>query len=172
MKGVIVNKEKLIEIYASGIYMLSLLEEWSALERLGKSAEIYNTITKKHNFFFKQIDEYNKKKRKKISEKCTLFIKASSLANTAWKETAKNTKSITISANTTIHNLYRLNSEDFTRIYGLNEDDFRILDSKNQHNSILNSCKMARLLLENTRKHAAQECLYDNIYLTKGKTNG
>jgi len=120
------NKDiELLKTYAVGMFMLSLLDEWGKIERLGVIAKIHNVITKKHNNFHAQIRDVNINKKKKPSHKCILFIKASSIANTAWKQVISNTeKGISISSNIVIHNLYRHNSEQFSLIYGLKETDF------------------------------------------------
>lgn len=107
------------------MFMLVLLDEWSKVERVGISAKIYNRLIQKHNNFHKQLNEVKTAKKKSYSHKCSLFIKASAYAVVVWEEVMKKTENISISANTVIHNLYRLDTENFSKIYGLNEDIFK-----------------------------------------------
>ena len=59
----------------------------------------------------------------------------------------KDTKNITISGSTTIRNIYNFNKENFTRIYGLTEENFIELD-KESHVQVFSSCKMGRILVD------------------------
>jgi hypothetical protein len=56
-------------------------------------------------------------------------------------------KGNTISANTVIHNLYRLDAKNFIKIYVLDEDVFKKLNSKSC-GVTLASCRFAKLLNE------------------------
>lgn len=38
------EKHSLIKIYATAMFMLALLDEWSRVERIGASAKIYNRL--------------------------------------------------------------------------------------------------------------------------------
>jgi len=138
----------LIKTYAIGIFMLALLDEWSKLERTGGIAKAYNTITKKHNVFNKQIFEISIRKRKKCSKKCDLFNEAKTVATKAWNKAIPATKDITISINTTLHNLYRLNAASFERVYGLREEVFREIGKTSTHGVIFQSCKVARVMTD------------------------
>jgi len=143
------NDIELINSYILGTFMLSLLDEWSKIERLGAVAKIHNTITKKHNVFDAQIFDFNRGKKKKISHKCSLFIEAGKIANKAWQSVINDIdENIAISANVVIHNLYRLNSSKIEKIYGLKEEDFISLTKFNTNGVIFTSCKIARLLSE------------------------
>lgn len=138
--------QDLIRTYATAMFMLAFLDEWEKSERIGVVAKIYNTITKKHNVFHDQILQAKLKKRQKYSKKCSLFVVASSYAITAWDECIQQTKHYKVSANTAIHNLFRLNKENFERIYGLKEEDFKKLNSDFKCGVTLSSCKVARIL--------------------------
>ena len=137
----------LIRTYATAMFMLALLDEWSKAERIGSSAKIYNRLIQKHNNFHKQINEVKRGKKKSYSHKCALFVKASAYAVVVWERVMQETKGETISANIVIHNLYRLDSDNFTKIYGLDEDIFKKLNSK-QCGVTLASCRVARVLHE------------------------
>ena len=137
----------LIKTYATAMFILALLDEWSKAERIGVSAKIYNRLIQKHNNFYKQINEVEHGKKKSYSDKCSLFVKASAYAVIVWDRVIQETKGITISANTVIHNLYRFDAENFTKIYGLDEDIFKQLNSK-PYGVTLASCKVARILHE------------------------
>ncbi len=137
----------LIKTYATAMFMLALLDEWSKAERIGSSAKIYNRLIQKHNNFHKQINEVKRGKKKSYSHKCALFVKASVYAVVVWERVMQETKGETISANTVIHNLYILNADNFSKIYGLNEDIFKQLNSK-PCGVTLASCRVARVLSE------------------------
>jgi len=137
----------LIKTYATAMFILALLDEWSRAERIGVSAKIYNRLIQKHNNFHKQINEVEHGKKKSYSDKCSLFVKASVYAVVVWDRVIQETKGITISANTVIHNLYRFDAENFTKIYGLDEDIFKQLNSK-PCGVTLASCRVARVLHE------------------------
>ena len=66
------------------------------------------------------------------------------------------TKGVSISANTVIHNLYRLDAESFSKIYGLDEDIFKKLNSQS-YGVTLASCRVARLLSEGWQEHIIKE---------------
>ena len=51
------QERTLIKTYATAMFMLALLDEWSRAECIGVSAKIYNRLVQKHNNFHKQIDE-------------------------------------------------------------------------------------------------------------------
>ena len=137
------EKERILT-YITGIYILTFLGEWNKSERIGMKAKIYNTIAKKHDMFLKQI-----LKKKKCSKNCQLFSKASKFAILGWSKATKDkdTKNITISGSTTIRNIYNFNKENFTRIYGLTEENFIELD-KESHVQVFSSCKMGRILVD------------------------
>lgn len=134
-------------VHSIGMFMLGLLDEWNKLERTGSVAIIYNTINKKHSIFHKQILEMREKKRKKYSHKCVLFNLATTISIEAWGNSIIETKKFKISANTTIHNLYRLNRDSFTRIYGLKEDVFRKINKIGIKGLTLSSCKVSRIMI-------------------------
>ena len=137
-----------IATYIDGIYMLTFLSEWKQGERLGIKAKIYNTITKKHNVFHKQLLE-EKTKKKSCSKNCRLFVIASSIAIKSWDRATNETKGLTISVSTTIRNIYNLNKENFTRLYGLKEEDFVKFDKEEGVGvKTFSSCKMGRVLSE------------------------
>jgi len=159
--------EELIHCYAVGIYMLTLLDEWERIERIGIVAKIYNTISKKHSVFHKQHIEVSRGKKKKYSKKCELFIRASAYSTIAWKKTIRETTGATVLANTIIHNLYMRNANLIERIYGLKEEDFRKLDNsyhKKREYVTLPSCKIARVLNEETQKIIQSNIESEDIY--------
>ena len=157
------EKHSLIKTYATAMFMLALLDEWSRVERIGASAKIYNRLVQKHNNFHKQINEV-KKGKKSYSDKCSLFVKASAYAVVVWDRVMQETKGSTISANTVIHNLYRLDADNFTKIYGLEEDIFKKLNSKSC-GVTLASCRVARLLHEELQEQILkEEADVKNIY--------
>ena len=141
------QEHALIKTYATAMFILALLDEWSKAERVGSSAKIYNRLIQKHNNFHKQINEVKRGKKKSYSHKCSLFVKASAYAVVVWERVMQETKGETISANTVIHNLYRLDADNFSKIYGLNEDIFKQLNSK-PCGVTLASCRVARVLSE------------------------
>jgi len=141
------QEKTLIKTYATAMFMLALLDEWSRVERIGVSAKIYNRLVQKHNNFHKQIKEVQLGKKKSYSHKCSLFVKASALSIVVWERVMKETKGDTISANTVIHNLYRLDADNFTKIYTLEEDIFKKLNSQ-PCGVTLASCRVARVLYE------------------------
>ena len=141
------QEHALIKTYATAMFILALLDEWSKAERVGSSAKIYNRLIQKHNNFHKQINEVKRGKKKSYSHKCALFVKASAYAVVVWERVMQETKGETISANTVIHNLYRLDADNFSKIYGLSEDIFKQLNSK-PCAVTLASCRVARVLSE------------------------
>ena len=141
------QERTLIKTYATAMFMLALLDEWSSVERIGVSAKIYNRLVQKHNNFHKQLDEVKAGKKKSYSNKCSLFITASAYAVIIWDRVMKETKGVSISANTVIHNLYRLDAESFTKIYGFEVDIFKKLNS-HSCGVTLASCRVARVLNE------------------------
>jgi hypothetical protein len=145
--------------YATAMFMLTLLDEWSKAERIGPAAKIYNRILQKHHNFYKQIDDVKAGYKKSYSKKCEIFVQASADAIAAWNSVMAETRGNTISANTVIHNLYRLDVKNFTKIYALNEDIFLQLNSK-QCGVTLASCRVARLL---------NEKLYEQIEIKEAK---
>lgn len=145
--------------YATAMFMLTLLDEWSKAERIGPAAKIYNRILQKHHNFYKQIDDVKSGHKKSYSKKCEIFVQASADAIAAWNSVMAETRGNTISANTVIHNLYRLDVKNFTKIYALNEDIFLQLNSK-QCGVTLASCRVARLL---------NEKLYEQIEIREAK---
>ncbi len=140
--------ESLLKTYANGMFMLAFLDEWDKIERIGIIAKIYNTIKKKHDVFHKQIMQVEKGKKKKYSHKCSIFILASNFAIKAWEDCILETKDAKISANITLHNLHRLDKENFERIYGLTSEDFKKLQKGLECGVTLSSCKVARILLD------------------------
>ncbi len=141
------QEHALIKTYATAMFMLALLDEWSKAERIGSSAKIYNRLIQKHNNFHKQINEVKCGKKKSYSHKCALFVKASAYAVVVWEKVMQETKGEMISVNTVIHNLYRLDADNFSKIYGFHEDIFKQLNSK-QCGVTLASCRVARVLHE------------------------
>jgi len=147
--------------YVAGIHILAFLSQWRDGERLGVKAKIYNTITKKHNVFHKQIFEMQRKK-KKCSEKCHLFIEASDYSIKSWNKATKDTKSLTISVSTTIRNIFNLSKENFTKIYGLKEEDFIKFDQEEGVGSkAFSSCKMGRILIDYAKEEISNNERYD-----------
>ncbi|WP_152184393.1 hypothetical protein [Sulfurimonas indica] len=165
------NDKELIKIYSVGLFMLALLDEWSTIERIGSVAKIYNTITKKHNNFHVQIHDVEHGKKKKYSHKCNLFIHASALSIAAWEESVKYTKNLSISANTALHNLYRLNSDGLSRVYGLTEEIFKSIDKTKQTGAVFSSCKAARIMTDAINKTIDKKIndVTENIYTKKNK---
>ena len=157
------QKHALIKTYATAMFMLALLDEWSRIERIGVSAKLYNRLIQKHNNFHKQINEVKNAKKTSYSPKCSLFIHASAYAVTAWDIVMKETKDNTISANTVIHNLYRLDAKNFSKIYGLEEDIFKQLNPKSC-GVTLASCRVARLLYEKLQEQIDKESRVESIY--------
>ena len=141
------EEKKIIRTYSTAMFMLALLDEWNKVERIGVVAKIYNTIVAKHRNFHKQIHDVNNGKKEKYSRKCELFVLASSYSIVAWDKIIKETENNTISINTTIHNLFRLDAENFQRIYSLDIEVFKKLNNK-QSTVTLQSCRVGRLLLE------------------------
>jgi len=150
------QQHSFIKTYATAMFMLALLDEWSRVERIGVSAKIYNRLIQKHSNFHKQIDEVNRGKKKRYSQKCALFIRASAYTITTWDSAMQETKGNTISANTVIHNLYRFDTENFTKIYGLDENIFKKLNSQSC-GVTLSSCRVARVLHETLQEHILKE---------------
>jgi len=148
--------------YATAMFMLTLLDEWSKSERIGASAKIYNRILQKHNNFHKQINDVKSNRKKSYSKKCEIFVQASAYAITAWGNVMQETKGNSISANTVIHNLYRFDAENFTKIYALDEDIFKKLNSK-ECGVTLASCRVARLLNERLQEKINKEDAVKNI---------
>ena len=157
---------ELIRTYAIAMFMLALLDEWDKIERIGIVAKIYNTITKKHHNFHQQILQVKQGTKEKYSKKCSLFITASSYAVSVWEECIKETKEYKISANTAIHNLFRLNSENFTRIYGLSDADFKQFDNDLSRGVTFSSCKVARILSDRLQNAIDSGLSQKNIYET------
>ena len=156
------EEKRLLKTYAVGMLMLALFDEWSKMERIGVVAKIYNQITAKHDNFYQQIHTVQKSKKKKCSKKCALFIKANGYAISAWEKIMQDVKNSTISANTTILNLFRLDNDSFRRIYVLDEELFLKLHSKS-YGVTLQSCKVARLLLESLDTMIANNDEVENI---------
>jgi len=158
-----IEEHSLIKTYATAMFMLSLLDEWSRVERVGASAKIYNRLIQKHNNFHKQIDEVNRGKKKRYSQKCALFIRASAYAIRAWESAMQDTKGDSISANTVIHNLYRLDAKNFLKIYALEEDVFKKLNSQ-ACGVTLASCRVARVLQDKLQECIEEEGEINNVY--------
>lgn len=156
------DDKEIVATYACGIYIMSLLDEYGKSGRIGASAKIFNTIEKKNAIFYKQINDVKHGKKKRYSHKCELFIKASAIAISAWDETIKETKGLKMCIETTVHNLYRLDQDNFTRIFGLTHDIFQQLDSRKAEGLILSSCRMSRVLLEITKKEVEKKILDKN----------
>ncbi len=91
-------------------------------------------------------DEFRAGKRKKISYKAKLFSIAINCSTSAWEVGIKESKKLTISAGISISNLFRLNEDVLTRIYGLNSEDFIKIHKQSQAGVTFNSCKMANTL--------------------------
>ena len=157
------QEHSLIKTYATAMFMLALLDEWSRAERIGVSAKIYNRLIQKHNNFHKQINEVKNGKKKNYSKKCSLFVKASAYAIVVWDRVMQETKGSTISANTVIHNLYRFDAENFKKIYALDEDIFKQLNSKSC-GVTLASCKVARVLQEALQESIKKDGEIKSIY--------
>jgi len=140
------SEQEYIKTYAIAMFMLTFLDEWSEVEKIGVIAKIFNIITKKHNVFHSQILDYSENRRKKISKKTTLFVMAEKIAIRSYEKAFKNKKSSrTIMINTTVHYLYNLNKENFDRLYGINEEVFKKFDNK-KHTHVLHSCGAATIL--------------------------
>jgi len=150
------QEHSLIRTYATAMFILAFLDEWSRAERIGASAKIYNRLIQKHNNFHKQINEVKNGKKKNYSKKCSLFVKASAYAVIVWERVMQETKGNTISANTVIHNLYRFDAENFKKIYALDEDVFQQLNAK-PCGVTLASCKVARVLQEALQEQILKE---------------
>jgi len=157
------TKNALIKTYAIAMFMQTLLDEWSRVERIGICAKIYNRLQEKHQNFYAQIDAVKKEKKKKYSVKCHLFVIASGYAVGVWQSVMEETKGNTISANTVIHNLYRLDAENFSKVYALDEAIFRKLNSKSC-GVTLASCKVARLLNEKLQEYIEKVGEIKSIY--------
>jgi len=150
------EKERIVT-YITGIYILTFMEQWKKSEMIGAKAKIYNTIVKKHNVFHKQLVELKNKKREKVSKNCEIFIKASSFAIKSWDRAVKDSKGLTISVSTTIRNIYNLNKENITKIYGLKEDDFIKFDHLDGGGiKTFSSCKMGRILVDYAKEEIEQ----------------
>jgi len=157
------QQHALIKTYATAMFMLALLDEWSRIEQIGVNAKIYNRLIQKHNNFHKQINEVKNAKKKSYSLKCSLFIRASAYAVAAWEHVMKDVNGTAIYANTVIHNLYRLDVQNFSKIYGLNEDIFRQLNSQS-YGVTLASCRVAMLLYEKLQEHVEKGSGIESIY--------
>jgi len=157
------QEHSLIKTYATAMFILALLDEWSRAERIGASAKIYNRLIQKHNNFHKQINEVKNGKKKNYSKKCSLFVKASAYAVIVWERVMQETKGNTISANTVIHNLYRFDAENFKKIYALDEDVFQQLNAK-PCGVTLASCKVARVLHETLQESIEKDGETKSIY--------
>ena len=151
----------LIRTYVTGIFMLAFLDEYEKHERIYSFAKVYNTIIKKNGNFQDQINDLAAKRIKKISHKAKLFSIASECAIIAWDKGIKDTKGLSISAGSAIANLYRLDSENFSRIFNLGEKEFQYIGRSSQAGVTLSSCKMSRFLME----HVA--VLLDDIFTKK-----
>lgn len=89
---------------------------------------------------------------------------ASAYAVVVWDKVMQETKGSTISANSVIHNLYRLDADNFTKIYGFDEDIFKQLNSKSC-GVTLASCRVARILHEELQEQILkEEADVKNIY--------
>lgn len=128
--------------------MLSLLEEYEAIERLGTLAKIYNKLKEKNNHFNAQKFAAQRSKKKKISYKTALYLKAGDIAHEFWNAVKEDTGKITVSVNPIVTNLYRLNSESLNRVFGFFESDFEKLMKQTIKGHTLASCNMARRLSE------------------------
>lgn len=142
------SNEELIRAYAVSIMIITFLDEYSQLERTGVLAKVYNKITKKNSVFNKQIQDFKLKKRLKISHKANLFLFAQSCAIRAWSKGIKESTKETISVGTTVANLFRLNNEYISKIYGLNEAEFIKINKLSRAGVTLPSCRMARILTD------------------------
>lgn len=90
--------------------------------------------------------ELSSGKKKKLSQKCTLFLIANKLSVKAWSRVITDSQEYRVSANIIIHNLFRLDDENFSKIYGLTHKDFRSLNKSTKEGVTLVSCKVARML--------------------------
>jgi len=145
------DKERIIT-YISGVYIITFLSEWKKSERMGIKAKLYNTISKKHDMFHNQLLQA-KRKNKNCSKNCQLFIEANAIAVKGWEKTIKETKGLTISVTTTIRKLYDMNKENFTRIYGIKEEDFIKLDAEEGvKEKAFSSFKMGRILIDSVKE--------------------
>ena len=137
-----------VRAYSISIFMLSLLDEYGKLERLGAFAKVYNTIVKKNSIFETQIEHFKRKKRKKISNKSKLYLFAVDCSKLSWVNVIKNYTATSISVGNTIANLFRLNARYLMMIYGLTEADFIRINKQSIGGVTIPSCRMARLLTE------------------------
>ena len=143
--------EELVKAYTVSIFIISLLDEYGKLERRGSFARVYNTIIKKNSVFQKQIEDLEKGRVKKISKKAKFFSIAIGCSIIAWDNATAESKKIKISAGTSVSNLYKLNEELLTRIYGLRKEDFVKIHKLSQAGVTLNSCGMATILTKNAQ---------------------
>lgn len=141
------SDRELIRTYAVAIFMITFTDEWGKLERVRAGAKLHNTISKKHNNFYKQIHEKKAQKRKSVSHKTELFVEASSCAVDAWNATMDNS-STALCVNTVIYRLAEQNKDEIKQLYGLDFSVFEELNNFN-HKVILQSYKVANRLMEN-----------------------
>jgi hypothetical protein len=142
------SDSELIRAYAISVFIATFLDEYGKLERLGAFARVYNTIIKKNGVFQDQINDLVCGRRKKISHKAELFSRAIKISETAWDMGVERSRGLSISAGVSIANLYRLNEDVLSRIYGLKMSDFVEINKLSQAGVTFNSCKMARGLTE------------------------
>ncbi len=132
--------------------MLAYMEQINKLERVGSFAVVYNAIVKKNANFQNQINQYNSKKKKKISEKARLFSIAVEVSMSSWDECSREAKGLSISAGTVISNLYLRNEEGIKRIYGIKEKDMNKIAKLSELGVTLVSSRVAGVLMEKTKK--------------------
>lgn len=76
------------------------------------------------------------------------ILKANKLSVKAWEKVIIDSQELRVSANTIIHNLYRLNADNFRRIYGLGNEEFRTLNKNTKEGVTLSSCRVAKMLID------------------------
>ena len=97
-----------------------------------------------------------------------MFVKASAYALVVWDRVVQDTNRIIISANTVIYNLYRFDIENFTNVYGLDEDIFKKLNSQ-PCGVTLASCKVARVLDETLHEYISNKFKKSSINISQYK---
>jgi len=138
------DDKRLLKAYGLGLCVLSLIENYKPIERMGKIAKIYNTIKTKHENFNKQLFEYRTNKKNSISKKCALYVEAGAIADKAWDHSKTG---LDITVESTISSIYYKNKEDFKRIYGFNDDDF-YFGNNIESGTLMASLRTANILSE------------------------
>lgn len=143
------DKERIFT-YSIGIIMIALLDEYNKSERIGAIARIFNALAKKHNQFFEQTVKLSVGKRKKLSDKCLLFLEAKRNAEIAWQKTIENdTVRQAITVNTMVTLLHFKHKEALKYIYGVSAEDFALLNSSTKYkDTTMPSIRTANALLQ------------------------